>query len=1182
MNRFFGNKQAKKASALMPQHALLDDEDDYVVLRSGEDDSDAAFSNYPPPPSTSLQFSAPGFEKSFRYPPPSTTSMEQSRNVRRHKSSDGAEIGLSSPESSPLRASRRFSSPDRKKSASNHLSKAFLPILKGRRLGGKGSAKPDVMPVDQPSSDLFSQLTFSEPFVSQHLLSPENRARSKTVAPASESFTSTEWDPTHDVHSSFGLTPPVAEQAPTVSPSRRPKLKFRISSEPLSKSFSKPSPVPDPSVVHPQSTLPKEDFFSLDQVGDAAPFAWPESGQSNVDWIAKEEGSELPFVDVKQTIEAEASTEAEDSKIELPSSPVAVEISEPSARDQKVKKQKKESKTPTPTPALEEATDKKPLHLGDEDLQMIVSEPKEAKPKTRKESKTPIRTRSNEISEEVMAVPSEEMEVVIKTKVSKKIDKEPKTPTRSKDADRDPKTPSRSKDASAESGEVLKAKKSKDSSDKEKAPKTPSKKETKDLASSANPKAAKAKVSTKDVSTPKKKEKRSKTPLPSDIRNQDIDNSEKISVDKPPKSPSKARSSEKDQVLRSPQRIVSSERPDAAMTGHSTVPSRAESRSRRRHSEKEPLAQETCVIEVPTKPTHRQRSPSKSREPKPPKEETKRAHGIGSNKVAKVPKGSTVEPTSSEIELPKQSSRKSSSPKKRLSAVNIPVDIPNDLVFPGDDSPMSSPKKNLQKEISPSRENIPKYDDDGIDHPPKFSLSNLEATNLQVPEEFSIDEDVPEWVNKAYTMIENFRADTAFSAEMKSSAEGLGILADTLSSGSCSSLSTCADRITTSPSNDNYKSEDRVDDPNDNDAAQTVVHDGGEDDEKSLGYRKEVKVEHAMHEKPENVWIALKVDPEKPAHASIHAEATGNAENLGTTPTEATSTQTEEKLSFPVLSISKRDTAPSRSISNNFFEKTFVQRDATPKRSKSHCMALSIGHPMPVESVPSAPAAVEKLTIVSEAKVSSATQPKVSYPSISLSKRDTTPTRRSFSGDMQNHLPPVHQNKKDIDKNDGVTKEDVVLTGNKQRFRELRRLAKQVANEPTSSEDEADPCDVEPQRVGSKKQDRSSVDMAADVEPITDTTMKRRNRNSTAFRNLRRLAKRAANEPLSDDDETVHNGTTALPPDEAPTGQPDSTPEDKESTTKRTIRLSRQRSAPITERFESRHLAGQQLFLQKG
>jgi hypothetical protein len=1155
MNRFFGNKQAKKASALMQQHALLDDEDDDFVLRGGDDNSDVAFPNYRPPPS-SLQFSVSEIEKSFISPPPSeATTMENIRNVRRHKSSDGAEIlsstrAITSPSTSPSRASRRFSSPERQKPtvSTSNISKAFLPILKGRRLG-KGSAKPEVMPSDPPSSDLFSQLTFSEPFTSHHMLSPEKGVRGKVTSPASETFTATEWDPSTDFNASFR---PVEDDEPPNSPSRRPKLKFTISSGPLAK-HTKPSLVSDPAAILPKSTA--KDLFQMDHMGDANPFVWQENEKSNVDWIAAETDS-APHVDknVKPLLELLPNDKGEedaaieppsdtDPVVNAPSPPVQTTSPKESKSNEDVappgkpsespphgfkeKKSKEEVKTPNQTPSRRKT-------LGVEPKESMVPTTKELKTKTRKESKTPVRSRSIEAGK------SEDENVAIKTK-SKKLEKEPKTPTRKKDADdMDPKTPSRIRDASAENEDAMKVTKSKDSKNKEKDPKTPSKKEPE---SSATLKTPKPKESKNDVSTPKKKEKRSKTPLPSDSKMRGIDLSceKNIALDKPPKSPSKGRSSDKDHAPKSPKRTVSSERQDD-LTQERVAPSRAESRSRRRHSETEPVAQEKSVMEIANRSAHQEKIPSKSKEPKTPKNEANCTNKSDLNKVTKVPKGSKVEPAPSEIAAHTSSHRKSKSPKKKPSAINAAEDNRNDSVLSGNDIT------------------------------PKFLLSNLDENDLKVPEIFSIDEDVPEWVNKAYTMIENFRVDSALS----------GIQDETLSEGSCSSVSTCADKLATNASMDNPVSQELAGEQNDEDANHAIMDDGL-DDKLSSGRRKELEVDNVNPEEPENVWITLKVEAEEPSNAPIQADnavsnrldETGNAENVDTPPAESPPMQPVEKTSFPVFSVSKRDTAPTRSVSNDLVERSFVQ-DATTKRSKSHDIDPCIIDPMPVETG----ASEEKQTIASETRLASASLPKVSYPSISMSKRDTTPTRRSFSNDMQKHFLPLYQNKKEVSNNDvTLKKEDIVLTGNKDRFRELRRLAKLSANEPVSSEDEADLGEKVSRRVGSKKPDRL-FDNAADVEPVTETPKRRKNRNSTTFRNLRRLAKRAANEPLSDDDETVHNGTAALPHDEPPTAPPDALPAEKASTTKRsTVRLSRQRSAPIVERFESKHLDAQKVFL---
>lgn len=185
---------------------------------------------------------------------------------------------------------------------------------------------------------------------------------------------------------------------------------------------------------------------------------------------------------------------------------------------------------------------------------------------------------------------------------------------------------------------------------------------------------------------------------------------------------------------------------------------------------------------------------------------------------------------------------------------------------------------------------------------------------------------------------------------------------------------------------------------------------------------------------------------------------------------------------------------------------------------------------------------------------------KISLHSSSLYKRDITPCRgtnsRNNSGSSENEL--------------GTTS----TVSGKDRFRELRRIAKKAANEPVSSDDDecgdnrGDQKSQPPTRrlgttkasfrnnaaqttLNTKSQPENQLmrndatpnvnDASAEKQMNNDEALKttdaleenasptrRERRGSIQFRNLRRLAKLAANEPLSDDEDTILGGVVDI------------------------------------------------------
>ena len=166
--------------------------------------------------------------------------------------------------------------------------------------------------------------------------------------------------------------------------------------------------------------------------------------------------------------------------------------------------------------------------------------------------------------------------------------------------------------------------------------------------------------------------------------------------------------------------------------------------------------------------------------------------------------------------------------------------------------------------------------------------------------------------------------------------------------------------------------------------------------------------------------------------------------------------------------------------------------------------------------------------------IEKSTGPKISLHSSALYKRDSTPCRsRSSSGN---------------DVNNNVATTGSTASG-KDRFRELRRLAKQAANEPVSSDDEEHgnsaripPPQPSTRRGGTTKasfrnnsnsnctlqtsltkstlpEDQTIKDTINEISADTASPSRKEPNGNIHLRNLRRMAKRAANEPLSDDED---------------------------------------------------------------
>lgn len=256
-------------------------------------------------------------------------------------------------------------------------------------------------------------------------------------------------------------------------------------------------------------------------------------------------------------------------------------------------------------------------------------------------------------------------------------------------------------------------------------------------------------------------------------------------------------------------------------------------------------------------------------------------------------------------------------------------------------------------------------------------------------------------------------------------------------------------------------------------------------------------------------------------------------------------------VDFSHLGTTKKPTTRSKSIDNELLEELGKSIDFSNlvTRRKPATRSKSIDNELMEELGKSVD--FSRRTKTPLRGIVPAEKPKISLHSSSLYNRDNTPARVKRS-------------------NSGINEKDVVAetsVSDKDRFRELRRIAKKAANESVSSDDDEHQAQTTTRRGGTKKslyrgdmalqtsltketvpedrlgksptietsqaltgQTKASHDLIAETKISNDLIAensshgRREQRGSIQFRKLRRLAKLAANEPLSDDDESITAG----------------------------------------------------------